>query len=135
MGFGPKVIGEAAFLAEKAAKTEKAAVGTFGRRVIDPTPPVVVVAPVPAPVVPEPAVIPAPPPAPTEAYNSERAVEVAKKNVHDLPRLLHLELDRADGPRKTVLKAYRELALRGDLGDEIGLTLADTVDAALAEKK
>jgi len=135
MGFGPKVIGEAAFLAEKAAKTEKAAVGTFGRRVIDPTPPVVVVAPVPAPVVPEPAVIPAPPPAPTEAYNSERAVEVAKKNVHDLPRLLDLELARPSGPRKTVLRAYSELALDGRLADEVGLALDERITAALDAKE
>jgi hypothetical protein len=130
VGFGRDIIGEAAVAAEKVLAAKKAVTGNFGPLVLD-SPPAKVEA------VEEPA---APAPAPQtprvhEAYNFEQAIEVAKKNPYDLPRLLHLELDRADGPRKTVLKAYRELALRGDLGDEIGLTLADTVDAALAEKK
>jgi len=127
MGFGPRVIGEAAFLAEKAAKTEKAAVGYFGSRVVD--------APVKVAPAPEPAVIPAPPVPVTEAYNFEQAIAVAKKNVHDLPRLLDLELARAAGPRKTVLRAYAEMALDGTLSDGVGLALDERITAALDAKE
>jgi len=134
MSFGPLVIGQAAVDAAKVAEVKKVAVGHFGKLVVDEPPP----APVPVAAVPAP--VSAPPVATkakvvTEAYNFEEAIGVAKKNPYDLPRLLDLELGRPDGPRKTVLKAYRELALRGDLGDEIGLTLAETIDKATAEKK
>ena len=129
MGFGPRVVGQEAFLAAQAAEKKAAVVGTFGKRVQD------IEAPKPVAPAPEPAVIPAPPVPVTEAYNFEQAIAVAKKNVHDLPRLLDLELARPSGPRKTVLRAYAELALDGTLSDEVGLALDERITAALDAKE
>lgn len=139
MSFGKRVIGEAAVAAERAAKIEKEAVGYFGNRVLDAAPVAAVAAPVVPPKSPEPVVAPPPPPPPapvvTEAYNGDMAIEVAKKNVHDLPRLLDLELARPSGPRKTVLRAYSDLALGGKLADELGLALDAKITAALESKE
>lgn len=145
MGFGSRVIGEEAVAAERAAQQAKKELGYFGKRVLATEKPVVPVAPVPTPEpeAPAPEEVAPEPRQPTdaergfpdgEAYSWDQAIAVAKKNVHDLPRLLDLELARPDGPRKTVLKAYSELALAGELGDEAGLALDERIQAALAAK-
>jgi hypothetical protein len=132
MGFGARVIGKQAYEESKKADAAKTRVAGFGPRVIGQkaydaargitAPPVPPVGQAKKPDAPA-----------TEAYNVAGAIDAAKANVHDLPRLLALELQRADGPRKTVLRAYREMLADPGLDGGTVAALEEQIAAALGE--
>lgn len=116
-GFGPRVIGQAAYDAAHPKATDAAAeLPAIGSKPGESKPTEGEKTPV-------------------EAYNVAGAIAKAKQNPADLPRLLKLEMARADGPRKGVLRAYDDMLAAGDtkLPEETVVAMLAQIAEALGE--